>query len=132
MTERRHIDPITGEVVDNPEIALFAEFLQGRPKTHEELSEALWDLVARVVDTGKKGSVTLTVIVERDKKAQDVLFVSDEIKLRLPEYDRPAAIYWQGRQGNLSRSDPRQPELEGLRALPDPTITEAKELKDHA
>ena len=131
MTERRRIDPLTAEVIDDPEIRPFAAFMQERVATHDELSEGLWDLVDRVIDTGKKGSLTLVITVERDKKAPEVLIVSDEIKLKLPEYDRPGAIYWADQQGNLSRSNPQQPEIEGLRALPEPTTVTVKDI-NHA
>lgn len=132
MTERRHIDPVSGEVIDDPEIRPFAAFLQERAMTHEELSEGLWDLVARVTETGKKGTLTLVVTVETDKKAGNVLIVSDEIKLKLPEHDRPGAIYWADRNGNLARNDPRQPELDGLRVLPATDPATAKDIHDHA
>ncbi len=118
MTERSCIDPVTGEVIHDPEILPFVVFLQGRSRTHDELSEGLWDLVSRVRDTGKKGSLQLTVHVEIDKKAGGVLVVSDEIKLKLPEHERPGAFFWVDRNGNLSRQNPQQPELDGLRAVP--------------
>lgn len=129
---RRHVNQDTGEIVDDPEIRPFAAFLQERAATHDELSEALWDLVARCADTRKKGSLTLTIAIEPAKDAPDVLMVSDEIKLKLPEYPRPSAIYWADGQGNLSRTNPQQPELDGLRALPDNVTITAKDIDRHA
>lgn len=107
---------------DAPVIRPFADFLreQGKGHSHEELSDALHDLIARVQDTGKKGSLTYVVTVGRLKDGGEMLVVSDEIKLRLPEHDRDASLYFTDRDGNLSRNDPNQLAFESLRALPPP------------
>jgi hypothetical protein len=130
MTDRRHTNPRTGEVVDDPAIRPFGDFLrdQSQGRTHDELSEALWDLAARVRETGKKGSLTLVVNVEPMKGDTTVLVVSDEIKLKLPEFQRGGSVFYSDEQGNLSRSNPDQPELSGLREVPttDNPIREAK------
>ena len=101
----------------------FAEFLRmhGRGRSHDELGESLHTLVGRVRDTGKKGTLTFTVVVEPQKKDDRVVIVSDKIALKLPEHDRPAAIWFVGRDGNLQRDDPDQPVLDGLRFAPTPT-----------
>ncbi len=134
MTDRRHTDRRTGEIIDDPAIRPFADWLrdQSRGSTHDELSEGLYDLVARVTETGKKGTLTLIVTVEPMKEDVSVLLVGDEIRLKLPEFPRKPSLYYQDRQGNLSRQNPDQPEITGLRevpavATPDPTtIKEAK------
>lgn len=61
MTERRYTNPRTGEVVDDPEIRPFSDFIRelGEGTTQRELSEGLWDLLQRVQDTGKAGLLTL-------------------------------------------------------------------------
>lgn len=50
MTDRRYINPRTGEVTDDPEIRPFDQVLRdlGEGSTNRELSEALWDLLQRV------------------------------------------------------------------------------------
>lgn len=105
-----------------PHVRPFAEFLRehGRGRTHDELGEALHTLVSRVKDTGKKGTITLTVQVEPMKKDDRMVVVSDKIAIKLPEHDRPAGVWFVGRDGNLQRNDPDQPELEGLRVAPHP------------
>ncbi len=107
---------------DQPHIRPFAEFLRehGRGRTHDELGEALHTLVGRVRDTRKKGTVTLTVVVEPMKKDDRVVIVSDKIAIKLPEHDRDAAVWFVGHDGNLVRNDPNQPELDGLRVAPAP------------
>lgn len=111
----------------------FADWLreQSRGMTHDELGEGLHTLIQRVRDTGKKGSLVLVVKVERMKGDHDVLVVSDEIKLNLPEHDRKASLFYPDENGNLSRTDPNQLTFEGLREVPpanvDLTTGEIKE-----
>lgn len=98
----------------------FAAFLveQSNGRTHTELSEGLRDLVTRVIDTGKKGSITLTVNVEPMKNAPETLVVTDAIKLKLPEHDRKASIFWPDTAGNLCRTDPNQRSIFDVIELP--------------
>lgn len=109
----------------------FADFLRetAQGKTHEELSEGLQDLVARVLDTGKKGALTLKINVEPMKGGGKQLLVSDEITLRLPEHDRQAAVFFADRENNLVRNDPRQLSFESLREVPahDPVTGELRD-----
>lgn len=88
----------------------FATWLveQAGGRTESELTDGLRDLVARVTDTGKKGSITLVVNVEPMKNDNSMLVVSDEIKLKLPEHDRKASIFWTDKDSNLLRNDPNQ------------------------
>ena len=63
----------------------------------------------------------------------DVLVISDEIKLRLPEHDRKASLFYTDKTGNLTRSDPQQLAFESLREVPagftlDATTGELKEI----
>jgi hypothetical protein len=97
----------------------FADFLreQSKGKTHDEMSVALRDLVQRVADTGRPGSLVLTLSVKPLKGADNgSLLVSDAIKLKLPEHDRKASIFFSN-EGNLQRTDPNQPMFETLRDL---------------
>lgn len=129
MTERRLTDPRTGEIIDDPHIRPFGDFLreQSSGATHEELSEGLWDLAARVRETGKKGSLTLIITVEPMPKADgQVLMVSDEIRLKLPEFPRNASLFYADREGNLTRTNPDQPELTGLREVAAPPVDPSK------
>ena len=43
------------------------------------------------------------------KNAPETLVVTDAIKLKLPEHDRKASIFWPDTAGNLCRTDPNQP-----------------------
>lgn len=123
--------PDDGEVFYRP----FSDWLreQSGGKSHDELSAALFDLVQRVRETGKKGSLQFTVTVATMKGDTDVLVTSDEIKLRLPEHDRKASLFYTDKVGNLTRSDPNQLEFESLREVTaghtlDPKTGELKEI----
>lgn len=127
-TER--FDPRTGEVLGDVTVRPFADWLreQAKGRSHEELGQALHDLVARVQDTGKRGTLVYTVSVEQMKDG-DALVVKDEIKLKLPEHDRDASLFWTDRDGNLVRSDPRQMTFDSLREIPGGK-TDSTDLKD--
>lgn len=127
---RTHVDTRTGQVITDPPIRPFADFLrdQSQGRTHDELSEALWDLCARVRDTGKKGTLTLTVTVETMKGDEHVLVVSDEIRLRLPEFPRKPSIFYTTGDGNLSRTDPNQLSFDSLREVPAETPAAPREV----
>lgn len=98
----------------------FADFLIQQGRAHEELTEGLHKVIAAVADTGKSGSVTLTIKVDADKKAPGIFRISDNVSLKVPEHDRGTRIYFKDKTGNLTRSDPNQPELEGLRDVSAP------------
>lgn len=107
---------------------------QAGGKSHDELSDALFDLVQKVRDTGKSGSVVYTIKVGPMKGDKDVLVVSDEIKLKLPEHDRKASLFYTDKVGNLTRQDPHQLAFESLREVEggqvvDTTTGELKEVQ---
>lgn len=112
----------------------FADWLreQSGGDTHEELGECLHDLIAKVRDTGKAGTLTLTVQVKPLKDDLNVLIVTDEIKLKLPEHDRKGSMFYADDENNLRRSDPRQLSFDSLREVPPPAHVDATtgEIKD--
>ena len=115
-----------------PIIRPFADWLreQSKGSSHDELSEGLHTLIARVRDTGKRGSIVFTVTVAPLKDDIDILVVSDEIKLKLPEHDRKASMFYPDDHGNLSRTDPNQLTFEGLREVPANVDLETGEIKE--
>lgn len=116
----------------------FADWLreQSSGQSHDELSEALYDLVQRVRDTGKKGQLIYTIEIGCLKGDDTTLVASDAIKLKLPEHDRRTTFFFPDRNGNLSREDPRQMRFDFLREVPasatvatvDKTTGEIKEI----
>lgn len=113
----------------------FADWLreQAGGKSHDELSDALYDLVQRVKDTRKTGTLTYTVKVGLLKGDADVILIEDQIKLRPPEHDRKPSMFYTDRAGNLSRTNPDQLSFDSLREVPspaaDPNTGELKEVK---
>lgn len=117
------VDPGTGEITGDYEAVQrlpFAAFLaatdQGRP--HAEASEALAAVVAAVQGCGKKGTVTIQVVVEPLSRT-DVsrLKVSTRVVTKAPQSEPMPDQLWVDKHGNLVRSDPNQPELEGLQVV---------------
>jgi hypothetical protein len=98
----------------------FADFLTQQTRAHDELTEGLHELTAAVRETGKAGTITLTIKISADKKTPDILRVSDNVTVKAPAFDRGERIYFTDHAGNLTRSNPMQPELEGLRDVSAP------------
>jgi hypothetical protein len=110
----------------------FADWLreQSNGRTHDELSEALADVTQAVTDTGKKGTLTLTVTIAPVKNGGGALVVSDAVKTAAPKPDRRTSVFYSDINGNLTREDPRQPTFEGLREVPNPDLATATTTKE--
>lgn len=106
----------------------FSQFLveQRRGGLHGELSDRLQEVVAAVAEHQKPGSLTLTLKIKPAEKGIGQYVVTDEIRAKAPEGARGASLFFADDHGNLSRDDPRQPELP-LREVPaaDQSIREA-------
>lgn len=101
-----------------PQTKPFAQFLQEQRKgvLHTELSEALQELAAAVLEHDKAGTLAVTFTVAPGPE-EGTVKVSDRLSLKAPEADKKPSVFWPDDQGNLSRRDPRQPELP-LREVP--------------
>lgn len=111
--------------MDTPHHRPFADWLreQQSGRTHDELTDALAEVVAAVRDTGKKGTLTLQVTVAPfDKTNSAAVMVTDVVKKAVPQPERRRAIFYADDAGNLTRDDPRQPAFEGLREVPAATV----------
>lgn len=100
----------------------FADFLreQAGGRTHAELTEALAEVVAAVRDTGKKGSLQLTISITPLKNSNGALTVGDAVKKVVPAHDRRTSIFYATDGGSLVKDDPAQPAFEELREVPAP------------
>jgi hypothetical protein len=98
---------------EEPASRPFSQFMleQRRGALHAELSDVLREVVAAVQDHGKAGSLTLTIDVKPGAKGTRTLVVSDAIKTKIPQGERPSALFFADDAGNLHREDPTQPEL---------------------
>lgn len=105
--------------VERPQRKPFAQFLQEARKggLHTELSDELAELVHACVETGKKGTLVLTVTVVPAKDEDGTVQVTDGVKVTVPKPDARPSVFFADDHGNLSRTNPRQPELP-LREVP--------------
>ena len=83
---------------------------------HAELSEKLAQVLAAVVDTQKAG--TLTIKVKVKATGRQVSFI-DTVSADLPEHDKELSLFFFNEEtGAVSKDDPLQLKIEGLRKLP--------------
>lgn len=101
----------------------FADFLreQANGRTHAELTDALAEVVSAIRDTGKKGSIALTITITPVKNGGGVLTVADAVKKVVPQHDRRTSMFYPTRTGSLVKDDPAQPSFDDLRELDEPT-----------
>lgn len=96
-----------------------------------ELTEQLRDIVQRVRETGRPGSLTLTIKVKNvSKGAGGALMLEDDIKVKLPVAEKGTTLLFATEDGQLQRNDPRQPrlaELDRPNVTPMPTVAEREE-----
>lgn len=122
MPERTFIDHRTGEMVTaepRPFTEILSELAGG--ETAIEAAGAFYDLLAAVQDTGKGGTLTLTLKVGFDGAGR--VMVSDQVTSKPPQHDRPQTAFFIDKRGNASRRDPNQPTL--------PSITDIDTRKAH-
>ena len=79
--------------------------------THDELADALNDLVAAVNEEGKAGTLAFTVSIKPMGKS-DGLEVSADIKVKPPKKTAGVSIFFSTPDNNLVRQDPRQQSME--------------------
>lgn len=73
--------------------------------------ERLNEVIKAVVETGKKGSVTLTISVTQDKNDANVVELAPEVKAKIPEKGFTPGVFFASEDGELSKEDPRQAEM---------------------
>lgn len=105
-------EPPTEHTPDEVTTRPFADLLRdlNRGRTHNEISLAVQDVVAAVVDTGKAGTVTLTIKFEQ---AGDMIVLSDDVKIKKPQ-SRTSSMFYVDAEYNLRRDNPMQDTLPGL------------------
>lgn len=100
----------------------FAVFLQDLRdgRAHAELSAQLGELLAKVKDTGKGGSITFKLKIKPAGRGADVdkVVISDAITVDLPKPERGEDFFWLTDANDLSRNHPRQGNLELRDATP--------------
>lgn len=79
--------------------------------THDELADALNELVTAVTEENKAGTLTFTVSIKPMGKS-DGLEVSADIKIKPPKKTAGVSIFFATPENNLQRQDPRQQSME--------------------
>jgi len=82
---------------------------KGRPV--EEATNALADVVKAVDETGKEGSVTITLKIRSSKHGGPEKTIIAEVKSKKPIADIAPAVFFSDVDGDLHRVDPRQEEM---------------------
>lgn len=92
-----------------------------------ECDEKLTELIQAVRKTGKSGKLTLAIAI-KPMSGGDVMAVTleDKITLTLPESTKGGTIMYATPGNSLTKQDPRQMMLDGLRVLDMPP----KDLKE--
>jgi hypothetical protein len=83
-----------------------------RGQTLEELSEVLVEAQDRCKETGKMAEITLKVKIKPEKGMPGMYMITDEIKKRLPEFDRGASVMFEDANMQLQLEDPRQQKMD--------------------
>ena len=81
----------------------------------DDLTKALNELTQKVAETNKSGELTLKLSLKPGKGGQIEVF--DDIKVKAPKEERGSSIMFATPEGNLTREDPRQMQIEGLRTV---------------
>lgn len=84
---------------------------------HSELTDALQEVVAGAVEHQKPGKLTLTIDVRPMENGVNVM-VADGVNAKVPQPDKSPSLFFTDSHGNLSRDNPYQEPLPGLRQLP--------------
>ena len=84
----------------------------------EDLAEQQQKLVDAVLATQKKGSLTIKLNYVPEGDGQ-ITINAEEPKISEPKMARGKTLFFATPERNLTRNDPRQGELEGLRQVSD-------------
>lgn len=82
-----------------------------------DLTRLQYEVVRAVLDTVKKGSLTITI--EYTPTGRGSVETDVKITAKAPEHGRPSTTFFATPEGTLMRDDPKQPKLP-LREVDDP------------
>lgn len=88
---------------------ILRDIRKGRPV--EEATQALADVVRAVDETGKDGSVTITLKVKAAKHGGPEKTIICDVKAKKPIAEIAPAIFFSDAEGDLHRHDPNQEEM---------------------
>lgn len=90
----------------------FLEFLQGyrRGSLLDRADRDLNELMDAIAETGRGGTLTLTLTVKVNKAGQ--IEIAPDVKTKSPRPDLGVGIYFVSDTGRLTRRDPNQMDIE--------------------
>jgi hypothetical protein len=77
-----------------------------------QASGKLAEVVAGVHDTGKAGTVTLTLTIKPAQRGQSAVVVTDKLTGKVPTLEAEASFWFATPAGQLCKEDPRQTTFE--------------------
>jgi hypothetical protein len=80
----------------------------------DEAAILMQQLVSAVATHGKKGSLSLAIVVEPMKGNEKALMVSAQASIKPPKGEATTAVFFFDGDNNLVRDDPRQLALPGV------------------
>lgn len=83
---------------------------------HDELTKALNQLTDDVTRTGKVGTLTLSIKLKPTNNSGQ-LEIIDDIKVSTPKETKGTTIMFATPENNLTREDPKQLSIDGLRSV---------------
>jgi hypothetical protein len=107
--EHRTMEDETERMPGDRFLAVLRDLRKGR--TVSELEDKMREVVNRVRDTGKKGTLTLTISIDPTKAGDGTYQLSDKVVSKLPDFERHATLFFGTPDGNLQQEDPRQQPL---------------------
>lgn len=92
-----------------PPVRPFSEVIGelDRGRVHNELSDRMHELIAAAQDTGKGGSITLTIGITPDGKTGMLRFATKVVG-KMPAAARAESLFFVDKHGNPTRQDPHQ------------------------
>ena len=86
-----------------------------RGATLERLTEALGQVTEAVEKTGQAGSLTLKLNMKSNGDGS--VMIEEQISAKVPDADRGKTLFFVTADNDLSRRDPRQPDLPHIHAV---------------
>ena len=83
---------------------------------HDDLTAALNKLTDDVTRTGKVGALTLSIKLKPTNNSGQIEVI-DDIKVTTPKETKGTTIMFATPENNLTREDPRQMSIDGLRTV---------------
>lgn len=101
---------------------ILAELDEGQ--TAERATALLAEVVQAVMETGKKGRLTISLAVSKQNK---MAMLKADIKATKPEPATEASMFFVDDEGALRRDDPRQQKLRNVELAPPTPLRSGKE-----